>query len=49
MTDSIKKLLFGNISNYIPLKIGIHATLQYLGGGVEGNNTEKSDRKRKNC
>ena len=47
MTDSIKKLLFGNISNYVPLKIGIHATLQYLGGGVEGNNTEKSDKKQK--
>ena len=44
MTDSIKKLLFGSISNYIPLKIGIHATLQY----IQGDNTnDKSNKKEK--
>ena len=32
MSDSVKKLLFGSMTNYIPLKIGIHTTLQYIGG-----------------
>ena len=45
MTDSIKKLLFGSIMNSIPLKIGIHATLQYLGGN--SNTIEKNDKKEK--
>ena len=30
MTDSTKKILFGNASNSIVLKIGIHCTLQYI-------------------
>ena len=30
MTDSMKKILFGNSSNSIALKIGVHCTFQYL-------------------
>ena len=44
MTDSIKKILFGSVENALPLKIGIHATLQYLGGE---NTIETSNKKEK--
>jgi len=44
MTDSIKKLLFGSITNSVPLKISIHCTLQYLGGS---NTIDKKDKKDK--
>ena len=44
MTDSIKKLLFGSVENAIPLKIGIHATLQYLAGE---NSIDTSNKKEK--
>ena len=53
MSDSIKKVLFGSTSNAIPLKIGIHATLQYLLGASENKvadkneKTEKSEKKDK--
>ena len=50
MTDSIKKILFGGKSNYTPLKIGIHTTLQYIGGEstIDANNKkEKLDIKQR--
>ncbi len=46
MSDSIKKLLFGSVANAIPLKIGIHATLQYFSGG-DNKTGEKSEKKEK--
>ena len=43
MSDSIKKIIFGSVSNYIPLKIGIHVILQYLGNNpsIDKNNKKE--------
>ena len=45
MTDSTKKILFKNSNNNITLKIGIHATLQYL---EEKKNINNSNNKKEN-
>ena len=44
VSNSIKKVLFGSVSNSIPLKIGIHIILQYLGNNI---NIEKNNKKEK--
>ena len=44
ISDSIKKILFGSVSNSIPLKIGIHVIMQYL---VNSNNLDKNNKKDK--
>ena len=44
MSDSIKKIIFGSVSNYIPLKIGIHVILQYLGNNPSIDKNNKKDK-----